>query len=209
MHLTLARPLAALGLAGLLLLQVPPTWAHAGAVDANGCHKEGASGKRHCHQERAKQGKQPRFSAARPPRAGDEGVFFGPLISVTDGDTLRVKVQGVAMDFRLAQIDAPEKNQPYGSEARNELLQLARGQQLVLVPIDTDRYGRIVADAWVGSRCLNRELVKSGSAWFYDEFSNDDALYQLEQQARTAKKGLWALPAAKRIEPWRWRHEKR
>jgi endonuclease YncB( thermonuclease family) len=206
MHLTLCRSLALLG-----LLMSSLVYGHAGSVDANGCHQDSGSGKRHCHADRKSSRAKalPQFSAARPPRAGDEGVFFGPLVRVTDGDTLRVKIQGVAMDFRLSNIDAPEKDQPYGSEARASLLQLVNGQQVVLVPLDTDRYGRTVADVWVGSRNVNRELVKNGSAWFYDEFSRDVALYELEQQARSAKRGLWALPAAQRIEPWRWRREQR
>jgi endonuclease YncB( thermonuclease family) len=183
--------------------------AHPGAVDANGCHQDSAQHERHCHPERKRAAAPPKFNAARPPRPGDEGVFFGPLLRVTDGDTLRVKVQGVAMDFRLSQIDAPEKDQPYGNEAREQLMQLVGGQQLVLVPFDTDRYGRTVADVWVGNRNVNRELVRSGSAWFYDEFAKDATLHDIEQQARAAKRGLWALPPAKRIEPWRWRHEKR
>jgi endonuclease YncB( thermonuclease family) len=207
-HLTLRSFLTCLS-----LLIASAAHGHSGAVGADGCHEDTARGKRHCHPERkssrAAAPAQPQFTSARPPRAGDEGVFFGPLLRVTDGDTLRVKVQGVGMDFRLSQIDAPEKSQPYGSEARADLLRLVRGKQVVLVPIDTDRYGRTVADVWIGSRNVNRELVKNGSAWFYDEFSRDAALYELEQQARIAKRGLWALPAAQRIEPWRWRHEKR
>jgi len=207
-HLTLRALVVALGLtlAGLAR-------AHPGSVGADGCHQDSAHGQRHCHPERSRAGKRaealPKFTAAHPPRAGDEGVFFGPVLRVTDGDTLRVKVQGVAMDFRLAQIDAPEKDQPHGERSRAELLRLVGGQKLVLVPIDTDRYGRTVADVWVGNRNVNRALVKSGDAWFYDEFSQDAALYELEQQARSAKRGLWALPPAQRIEPWRWRRERR
>src|SRR5688500_6966852 len=76
-------------------------------------------------------------AANQPPRAGDEGVFYGPLVRVKDGDSLVAKVQGVEMDFRLADVDAPELDQPYGQQAKRDLLALARGQQLVLMPIDT------------------------------------------------------------------------
>src|SRR5678816_2109014 len=79
-------------------------------------------------------------AAEHPPRPGDEGVFYGPLVRVKDGDSLVAKVQGVAMDFRLAEIDAPELDQPYGRTAKQELVTLTTGQQLVLVPVDTDRY---------------------------------------------------------------------
>ena len=208
-HLTLPSLLLTACLAMTSLSMASLAQAHSGAVDAKGCHQDAVQHKRHCHPERKRTTAAPQFSTARPPRPGDEGVFFGPLLRVTDGDTLRVKVQGVAMDFRLAQIDAPEKDQPYGSEAREQLLKLVRGQQVVLVPADTDRYGRTIADVWVGNRNVNRELVLSGSAWFYDEFAHDATLYDIEQQARTAKRGLWALPPSQRMEPWRWRREKR
>jgi len=147
----------------------------------------------------------PAFDAAHPPRAGDEGVFFGPLVRVQDGDSLVIKVQGVAMDFRLADIDAPELDQPYGRAAKQELVTLVKGQQLVMVPLDTDRYGRTVAQVWTGKTHVNAELVKRGAAWFYSEFAHSPALYDVEQEARDAKRGLWALPLQDRLEPWEWR----
>lgn len=153
----------------------------------------------------AKESRAPRFDAAHPPRAGDEGVFYGPLVRVKDGDSLIAKVQGVAMDFRLAEIDAPELDQPYGRAAKQELVALVSGRQLVIVPLDTDRYGRTVAQVWNGNTHVNAELVKRGAAWFYSEFAHTEALYEVEKEARAAKRGLWALPLQDRIEPWEWR----
>jgi endonuclease YncB( thermonuclease family) len=139
------------------------------------------------------------------PRAGDEGVFYGPLVRVKDGDSLIVKVQGVEMDFRLADVDAPEIDQPYGQQAKRELASLAAGKQLVLKPIDTDRYGRTIAHVWNGNTYLNEQMVKRGAAWFYARFARGPTLYDVEQEARKAKLGLWALPLEKRVEPWVWR----
>ena len=147
--------------------------------------------------------------AAAAPRAGDEGVFYGSVVRVKDGDSLVVKVQGVAMDFRLADIDAPELDQPYGQQAKRELASLAAGRQLVLEPIDTDRYGRTVAHVWNGETYLNEQMVKRGAAWFYPEFARGKALYDVEQEARDAKRGLWALPLKDRVEPHVWRERKR
>ena len=48
-------------------------------------------------------------------------------------------------------------------------------------------------------------MVKRGAAWFYPEFARSEALYDVEQQARDAQRGLWALPLQDRIEPWEWR----
>ena len=151
----------------------------------------------------------PAFDPAHPPQAGDEGVFYGTLVRVKDGDSLVAKVQGVAMDFRLSDVDAPELDQPYGREAKRELATLAAGKQLVLMPFDTDRYGRTVVHIWNGRTHLNAELVRRGAAWFYPEFARDPTLYDLEQEARDAKRGLWSLPLKDRVEPHVWRERKR
>src|ERR1043165_8441167 len=128
----------------------------------------------------------PKFDPEHPPHAGDEGVFYGPLVRVKDGDSLVVKVQGVAMDIRLAGIDAPELGQPYGRDAKQTLASLAAGKQLVIKPLDTDRYGRTVADVWNGETQLNTEMVRRGGAWFYSEFARNAGLYDVEQEARNA-----------------------
>ena len=156
----------------------------------------------------AGQVRAPKFDPQHPPRAGDEGVFYGPLVRVKDGDSLVAKVQGVAMDIRLADIDAPELDQPYGRDARKELVALAAGRQLVFMPIDTDRYGRTVAHVWADDTYLNREQVEHGAAWFYAEFARSSMLYDVEQEARNAQRGLWALPLKERVEPWVWRNSK-
>lgn len=184
------------------------TFAHPGRVDRNGCHRDAGAGKKHCHPDRA-QANAPKFDPAHPPRPGDEGVFHGPLLRVKDGDTLEAKVQGVAMEFRLAEIDAPELHQPYGDKSKRELLSLLADRYLVIMPFDTDRYGRTVAHIWSGGTHLNEELVQRGAAWFYDAYSRGDALYYVEQDARKAKRGLWALPLKDRIEPWVWRRDER
>jgi endonuclease YncB( thermonuclease family) len=155
------------------------------------------------------QSKAPRVAAANPPRAGDEGVFYGPLVRVQDGDSLIAKIQGVKLEIRLAEIDAPERDQPFGDDAKRMLASLAAGKQLVIVPLDTDRYGRTVAQVWNGTTHLNAELVKRGGAWFDSRYARSATLYEVEQEARSAKRGLWTLPLKNRVEPWVWRERAR
>lgn len=181
---------------------------HPGRVDQSGCHQSSGGGKKHCHPERSN-ARAPKFDPDDPPRPGDEGVFFGPVVRVGDGDTLHVKVQGVVMEFRLSEVDAPELRQPYGNKARAELNSLVSKREVVLMPFDTDRYGRTVAHVWAGNVHVNYEMVRRGAAWFYDAYSRGDALYHVEQAARDAKRGLWALPLKDRVEPWVWRREAR
>lgn len=183
--------------------------AHPGGVDASGCHDDRKTGERHCHSERALAERLSTCELEQPPRKGDEGVFYGPLVRVKDGDSFEAKVQGVAMEFRLAEMDAPEWDQPYGRESARALESLLKNRELVLVPIDTDAYGRTVVFVWVDSMCVNKEMVRRGAAWFYDQYAHSDALHAVEDAARDAKAGLWALPLEERMEPWVWRREKR
>jgi endonuclease YncB( thermonuclease family) len=187
-----------------------PSFAHGGGVDKSGCHTDVKTSTKHCHKERAATATKKRVAACDmpAPKAGNEGFLFGPVITVVDGDSLRAKIQGVEMDFRLSDLDAPEMTQPYGIEAKNVLSGLVASKDIVVLPLDTDSYGRTIAHVWVDGIYINRELVKGGGAWFYTEFAKGDCLFWVEQRARTAKRGLWGLPPKTHIEPWEWRKKK-
>ncbi|EOY03494.1 Uncharacterized protein TCM_018584 [Theobroma cacao] len=43
--------------------------------------------------------------------------------------------------FRLKGIDAPENDMPYGKEAKEKLIKLVHGKQLMILVYDMDRYG--------------------------------------------------------------------
>lgn len=149
------------------------------------------------------------FDASSPARVGDEGVQFGPLVRVVDGDTLVVKIQGAEASFRLSGIDAPERDQRFGREAADELKTIVGGGQCVLQVVETDSYGRTVAHLWIGDTYVNAEMMRRGMAWFDSQYAQDESLYLVEEEAREERKGLWALPPDERVPPWEWRHDKR
>ena len=80
--------------------------------------------------------------------AGPAGA--ATVVSVGDGDTMRVREGGRQLTIRLACIDAPEIAQkPYGARAREPLQQLAPVGSEVALQIQTrDRYGRSVAEVF-------------------------------------------------------------
>lgn len=86
---------------------------------------------------------------------------------------------------------------------------LAFGQTVAVKIHDTDRYGRTVAEIILpDGRNLNHELVRAGFAWWYQQYArNENALAALQQQARAARKGVWADPHA--VAPWEWRRTSR
>ena len=52
---------------------------------------------------------------------------------------------------------------------------------------------------------VNAEMIRQGAAWAYRQYLKDQSLLKLEADAKTAKRGLWALPEAANCPPWDWR----
>ena len=94
-------------------------------------------------------------------------AWEGKVVSITDGDTIKVLKDGIQVKIRLAAIDCPEKGQPYGQAARKFTAKLVAGRSVKVWPSDTDRYGRTVAFVFIGGTDLNKELLKAGLAWHY------------------------------------------
>ena len=133
--------------------------------------------------------------------------FSGLVVKVTDGDTIQVMHDGRAEKIRLAGIDCPEKKQPFGQAARKFVLELAAHKVVTVNVETTDRYGRTVGEVILpDGRSLNQELVQSGYAWWYRQYSSDKTLARLEEEARTNSRGLWS--EADPVPPWQWRHKK-
>ena len=130
--------------------------------------------------------------------------FIGKVVGVIDGDSIRVMHDGKAEQIRLLGIDCPEKRQPFGTRAKEYTSELAFGQDVTVYGDKRDRYGRRLAEVLLpDGRSLNQELIKTGSAWWFRQYSKDLRLGELERQAREAKRGLWADPHP--VPPWEWR----
>ncbi|EFS2159957.1 nuclease [Escherichia coli] len=146
-------------------------------------------------------------------------TFNARVVGVSDGDTVTVLTERdcdsgedcqsgkVQCRVRLAEIDTPEKKQPYGSKAKQVLSDLVFGRMLKVERIDKDRYGRLVANLYVDGKWVNAEMVRSGSAWVYRQYAKTPELFQLEAEAKADKRGLWALPESERTPPWEWRRK--
>lgn len=142
------------------------------------------------------------------PQLFSTNSYDGRVVGVTDGDTLALLTEGNSpMKIRLADIDTPEFDQPYGSRAKQELSELAFNKAARALVEDTDKYGRKVARVFVGDVNVNAEMVRRGAAWVYRDYARDISLFALEDEAWRAKRGLWALPESERIPPWEWRHK--
>ncbi len=145
-------------------------------------------------------------------------VLAGPaaaatVISVGDGDTLRVEEGGKKVTIRLACIDAPETAQaPYGMASRRLLQEMAPiGANVQLVIKDQDRYWRTVADIQRNGRSINLRMVRAGQAFAYRQYlaKCDAAAYlKAEREAERASLGVWAVPGGIN-RPWDFRRGRR
>lgn len=132
--------------------------------------------------------------------------LVGQVVGIMDGDTIDVLVDRQPVRVRLAQIDAPEKRQAFGTRSRQALAELVFRQSVTVTDAGRDRYGRIIGTVYVRGMDVNAEMVREGMAWVYRQYARDHALYELERQAKASKRGLWADPEP--VAPWEYRRSK-
>jgi micrococcal nuclease len=137
----------------------------------------------------------------------------GTIVSVGDGDTIRVRTADKTLTVRLSCIDAPELSQrPYGQASANRLKQLLPvGQSVTLQVVDKDRYGRSVAKVYNGSQSVNLALVQDGQAAVYRQYLSGcpelrERLLSAEASAKARRLGFWAQ--ANPVMPWDYRHSR-
>ncbi len=132
-------------------------------------------------------------------------TFSGKVIAVLDGDTLLVLRGGNPVKVRLAEVDAPEKAQSYGTASQKSLAELVMGKQIKVAVRAADDYGRLVATVHAGGLNVNHEQVRRGMAWEYSRFHSNRELMALQRDAQQARRGLWAGDGA--VEPSQWRKQ--
>lgn len=142
------------------------------------------------------------------------------LTKVADGDTVTVQCDGEKLKIRFCGIDAPEKSQPLGSESAKLMSELVNKDNgnLVVYPIEKDRYGRTVAEIEVfsgkktdrGDRInlfVNGEMVRAGLAYHYAQYSancpNKEVITYAEDDAKKEKLGVWS--GENFVKPWEYR----
>lgn len=141
------------------------------------------------------------LALAAPVRA--QQTATGPVTGVSDGDTFYMTIDGRAVRVRLAQIDAPEKAQPFGRRAEQSLRDLIGKRQVTVTWTQADQYGRPVVQAEADGVNVNAEQVRRGFAWAWPRYTTDPRLRDWQAEARAARRGLWADPNP--VEPWVWR----
>jgi len=140
--------------------------------------------------------------------AAQAGIITGTVVGIADGDTLTVLNHDQReIKIRLAEIDAPEKRQAFGTRSKQSLSDLCFGKQAQVVSKVKDRYKRTVAHVKCSGVDANTEQVKRGMAWVYPRYAKDPDLYVMQEDAKLARRGLWIDYSP--IPPWEFRKLKR
>ena len=132
--------------------------------------------------------------------------YQSEVVSVLDGDTIDVLHNQRPERIRLNGIDCPEKGQAFGKRAKQAASQLVFGKEVTLQAYGLDKYGRTIADVLLPDGAnVNHTLVKEGWCWWYRKYAPGDTVLEgLENDAREARKGLWADPQPVALQTPQW-----
>lgn len=155
--------------------------------------------------------------------SGQQNYLPARVLSVADGDTIHVSLNGKNERVRMIGVNTPEiahpelgiKEQPYGQAAKNYTSKALQGRK-VFLEFDVekrDKYGRLLAYIWlekpgstreseVRKKMFNAILLQNGYAQVMTIPPNVkyvDLFVKLQREARNQGKGLWGVPAGSRL----------
>lgn len=136
------------------------------------------------------------------------------VMYISDGDTLTLKenkngkLQEELIKVRLYGIDAPEKDQDYGLESKEHLLQKIKNKNVELEVKSKDRYNRIVGIIWIENRNINEEMIRDGYAWYYEQYDKNNEKSRIYQE-NAMKNKLGLFSKRKYEKPWEYRKNKK
>ena len=147
--------------------------------------------------------------AQERPKGVPRGSEPATVVSVTDGDTFDVEIDGRRDTVRLIGVDAPETNDPdepvqcYGPEATAYLKRVLKRGRLVWLErdrTDRDRYDRLLRYVWVEKAnsdvyLLNEVLVRDGYAIakrYPPDIRRAKRIEAAQERAIAAGRGLWS-----------------
>jgi endonuclease YncB( thermonuclease family) len=123
---------------------------------------------------------------------------------VVDGDTV-ILANRPSSPIDLAYIDAPEREQPYGKEAKRYLKEILNSND---VQILLNQYNQV--EIKQNNQSVNLMLVEQGFAWASPNISDPiiaTRFIEAQKNAVTHLSGLWALGHGLRVAPWQWRQQ--
>lgn len=128
------------------------------------------------------------------------------VISVVDGDTIKVLIGNKEEKVRFLLVDTPETVsprvgvQPFGKRASNYTKNLLTKGTKVQIEKDVserDKYGRLLAFVYVNGQMINKLLLEQGLARVAYIYAPNtryvDEFREIQDKARNEKKGIWSV----------------
>lgn len=145
-------------------------------------------------------------------QSADPEFIEGKVIMVPDGDEVRVKTpDGKTYSVRLLGIDAPEKDQDFGTAARRDLETRLLDKDVKVIVHRKDSEGRYMGIVFHEGQDIGVRMLENGSAWHYKRVSGEQSsearvrYAKAELKARESKTGLWA--SSMPMPPWEFRED--
>lgn len=127
------------------------------------------------------------------------------VAGITDGDTIKVWINGVRQPVRLLGVDTPESRKPntavacFAKEATSRMQSLVQSKQVHLVAdptqVDRDRYHRLVRYVVLPDGTdVSQAMIAGGFGREYTyaaAYGKQDTFRTAQTQAKSAKLGLW------------------
>jgi endonuclease YncB( thermonuclease family) len=139
-------------------------------------------------------------------------VLNGTVVGISDGDTITVlDNSSKEHKVRLMGIDAPEKSQAFGNEAKQTLLNYIYKKEVSVEYKKYDKYKRIVGKVTLNGQDICLQMIVDGMAWHYTEYEKeqqktDRELYrEAEASARNVNIGIWSEKQP--VSPWIFRQK--
>lgn len=127
------------------------------------------------------------------------------VVSVIDGDTIKVNYAGKTTSVRLIGIDAPETVDSrvtpgcFGAEASAYLKSILSGQQVILeadpTQSDRDKYDRLLRYVYLNGEDIGLGIISGGYGYEYTydaPYAKQSSYKTAESEAKQAGRGLWA-----------------
>jgi len=121
------------------------------------------------------------------------------VVSVTDGDTIKVRIGSELQTVRIIGYNAPETNQPFGDKASLYLKALLEGREVILESDvqALDKYGRRLYHVWLPQVLVGELMLLSGLGQLMTippNVRHSDYYQRVQTQARSVGLGIWSVP---------------
>jgi len=132
---------------------------------------------------------------------------------VTDGDSFKQISESndqQNLSYELAYLDAPEREQPYGREAKQYLKDVLLDSRLKIVTLPDDNSAKKQVELFINGQSVNLAMVSEGFAWASLQIPDKTIGHKyIDAQKRAVEnlQGIWSLGHGLMIAPWQWRDQ--